>query len=382
MLAAMRNIMARKAFHAMPLNPGTKLGPYEVIGLLGSGGMGEVYRAKDTRLGREVAIKVLPDGFAKDTDRLRRFEQEARTIAALNHPNILGIHDIGTHEGRPYLVSELLVGETLREKVDQGPIAVKRAIEYAKGIALGLAAAHNKGIVHRDPKPENVFVTRDGHVKVLDFGLAKLILPEESVENAQTMTSPATVPGMVMGTMGYMSPEQVKGETTDARSDIFSFGAVLYEMLIGQRAFKRGTGAETMTAILREEVPELAESGWQGPPALEKILNRCLEKSPERRFQSASDLGFAIESLSGTSTGSGSQVHRAMEVKRNWWPWLAGAAALVIVGVGTWFAGKSTVTKEELSFKRLTYDKGYLSNARFAKDGETILYSARWNDDP
>lgn len=352
------------------------------MGLLGSGGMGEVYRAKDTRLGREVAIKVLPDAFAKDADRLRRFEQEARTIAALNHPNILGIHDIGTLDGRPYLVSELLVGETLREKVDQGPIAVKRAIEYAKGIAIGLAAAHNKGIVHRDLKPENVFVTRDGHVKVLDFGLAKLILPEESVENAQTMTSPATMPGMVMGTMGYMSPEQVKGETTDARSDIFSFGAVLYEMLTGKRAFKRETGAETMTAILREDPPELTESGWQGPPALEKILNRCLEKSPERRFQSASDLGFAIESLSGTSIGSGSQVHQAVEVKRNWWPWAAGAAVLVLVGAGAWFAGKSTATKEELAFKRLTYDKGYLSNARFAKDGETILYSARWNDDP
>jgi eukaryotic-like serine/threonine-protein kinase len=366
----------------MALPSGTKLGPYEVVGLLGSGGMGEVYRAKDARLGREVAIKVLPDAFAKDGDRLRRFEQEARTIAALNHPNILGIHDIGTHEGRPYLVSELLVGETLREKVDQGPIAVKRAIEYAKGIALGLAAAHNKGIVHRDLKPENVFITRDGHVKVLDFGLAKLILPEESVENAQTMTSPATVPGMVMGTMGYMSPEQVKGETTDARSDIFSFGAVLYEMLTGKRAFKRGTGAETMTAILREEVPELAESGWQGPPALEKILHRCLEKSPERRFQSASDLGFAIESLSGTSVGSGSQVHRAVEVKRNWWPRVAGAAALMVVGVGAWFAGKSSEVKQEPIFRRLTYDRGYLSNARFAKDGETILYSARWNDDP
>jgi eukaryotic-like serine/threonine-protein kinase len=366
----------------MALASGTRLGPYEIVSLLGSGGMGEVSRAKDTRLGREVAVKVLPDAFAKDADRLRRFEQEARTVAALNHPNILGIHDIGTHEGRPYLVSELLVGETLREKVDRGPIAVKRAIEYAKGVALGLAAAHNKGIVHRDLKPENVFVTRDGHVKVLDFGLAKLILPEESVENAQTMTSPATMPGMVMGTMGYMSPEQVKGETTDARSDIFSFGAVLYEMLTGKRAFRRDTGAETMTAILREEVPELAESGWQGPPALEKILHRCMEKSPERRFQSASDLGFAIESLSGTSVSSGSQVHRVAEAKRNWWPWLAGAAALIVVGVGAWFAAKSTETKEEPTFKQLTYDKGYLSNARFAKDGGTVLYSARWNDDP
>jgi serine/threonine protein kinase len=236
---------------------GTKLGPYEILAPLGAGGMGEVYRSRDTRLGRDVAIKVLPAALAKDADRLRRFEQEARTIAALSHPNILGIHDIGTHEGAPFLVSELLEGQTLREKLETGPLPVRRAIEHALGIATGLAAAHDKGIVHRDLKPENVFVTRDGRVKVLDFGLAKLASPEQIQETGVTLTSPATLPGMVMGTVGYMSPEQVRGDPIDARSDIFSFGAVLCEMLTGKRAFKRDTSAETMTAILREEPPDL-----------------------------------------------------------------------------------------------------------------------------
>src|ERR1700691_691397 len=206
----------------MGLSSGKKLGPYEIQSLLGAGGMGEVYRARDTRLGRDVAIKVLPEALANDADRLRRFEQEARTIAALNHPNILGIHDIGAHDGAPFLVSEFLEGQTLREKVVSGPLPVRRAIEYALGIAEGLAAAHEKGIVHRDLKPENVFVTRDGRVKVLAFGLAKLVRPEENHEISVTLASPATLPGMVLGTVGYMSPEQVRGESSDARSDIFS----------------------------------------------------------------------------------------------------------------------------------------------------------------
>ena len=275
----------------MTLRSGTELGPYEVVSPLGAGGMGEVYRARDTRLGRDVAIKVLPEALATDSDRLRRFEQEARTIAALNHPNILGIHDIGTHDGAPFLVSEFLDGQTLREKLVSGPLPVRRAIEYALGIARGLAAAHEKGIVHRDLKPENVFVTRDGRIKVLDFGLAKLVRPEDNHETAVTLTSPLSSPGAVMGTVGYMSPEQVRGEAIDPRSDVFSFGAVLYEMLTGERAFKRETSAETMTAILREEPPALSDNGLQGPPELQRILARCLEKSVTRRFQSASDLG-------------------------------------------------------------------------------------------
>ena len=201
--------------------------------------MGEVYRARDGRLGRDVAVKVLPPSLANDKDRLRRFEQEAKTVAALNHPNILGLHDIGNYEGAPFLVSELLEGETLREKISEGPIPTRRTVEYALGIAQGLAAAHAQGVVHRDLKPENVFITHDGRVKILEFGLAKLVRDEHSLESAMTLTSPTTMPGMVMGTIGYMSPEQVKGNPSDERSDIFSFGAVLYEMLTGKRASRK-----------------------------------------------------------------------------------------------------------------------------------------------
>jgi len=325
----------------MALTSGTKLGPYEILSPVGAGGMGEVYRARDTRLGRDVAIKVLPEALANDADRLRRFEQEARTIAALNHPNILGIHDIGAHDGAPFLVSEFLEGQTLREKLASGPLPVRRAIEYALGIAEGLAAAHEKGIVHRDLKPENVFVTRDGRIKVLDFGLAKLVRPEEKHETAVTLTSPATLPGMVMGTVGYMSPEQVRGEAIDPRSDIFSFGAVLYEMLTGKRAFKCETSAETMTAILREEPQALNDTGWQGPLELQRILARCLEKNVERRFQSASDLAFAVESLSATSAGTStaktvSQPTSKSKSKsmRAWLPWVIAAALLM--GTAVW----------------------------------------------
>ncbi|MGC2818250.1 MAG: protein kinase, partial [Candidatus Sulfotelmatobacter sp.] len=329
----------------MTLTSGTKLGPYKIISPLGAGGMGEVYRARDTRLGRDVAIKVLPEALADDADRLRRFEQEARTIAALNHPNILGIHDIGAHDGAPFLVSEFLEGQTLRVKLVSGPLPARLANEYALGIAQGLAAAHEKGIVHRDLKPENVFVTRDGRIKVLDFGLAKLVRPDENHETALTLTSPATLPGLVMGTVGYMSPEQVRGDPIDARSDIFSFGAVFYEMLTGKRAFKRETSAETMTAILREEPAELSGTGWQGPPELQRILSRCLEKDVARRFQSASDLAFAIESLSGTSTrtstGTSTGISTAKRVsqpkaklKRAWIPWVIAAA--VLMGTAVW----------------------------------------------
>ena len=298
--------------------------------------MGEVYRARDTRLGRDIAIKVLPEGLANDADRLRRFEQEARTIAALNHPNILGIHDIGVHDGAPFLVSEFLEGQTLREALVSGPLPVRRAIEYALGIAEALAGAHDKGIVHRDVKPENVFVTRDGRIKVLDFGLAKLVRPEENHETAVTLTSPGTLPGMVMGTVGYMSPEQVRGEPIDPRSDIFSFGAVLYEMLTGKRAFKRETSAETMTAILREEPLALNDAGWQGRLEPQRILARCLEKNVARRFQSASDLAFAIESLSGTSTTQRSTATRVSRPtsRRAWLPWVIAAALLL--GTAVW----------------------------------------------
>ena len=337
--------------------------------------MGEVYRARDTRLGRDVAIKVLPEALAQDADRLRRFEQEARTIAALNHPNILGIHDIGVHGGAPFLVSEFLEGQTLREKLVSGPLSVRRAIEYALGIAQGLTAAHEKGIVHRDLKPENVFVTRDGRIKVLDFGLAKLVRPEENHETAVTLTSPATLPGMVMGTVGYMSPEQVRGEPIDSRSDIFSFGAVLYEMLAGKRAFKRETSAETMTAILREEPQALNDAGWQGPPELQRILVRCLEKNVERRFQSASDLAFAIESLSGASAGMPT-AKRVPQPKsrRAWLPWVIAAALLM--GTAVWEISRPAAAPanplEKSHFTRVTDLKSV--EAAISPDGRFVAF--------
>ena len=244
----------------MALPSGTKLGPYEIVAPIGAGGMGEVYRAKDMRLGRDVAIKVLPEGFARDADRLRRFEQEARAVAALNHPNILAIHDIGEFNGAPFLVSELLEGHSLREDLNSGALPTRRAVEDASQIAQGLAAAHDKGIVHRDLKPENVFVTQDGRLKILDFGLAKLAkLQAAADENATLDATPQdTSPGVVLGTVGYMSPEQVRGEAADARSDIFALGTILYEMLSGQRAFRSDTSAETMTAILKEDPPEIS----------------------------------------------------------------------------------------------------------------------------
>ena len=238
------------------LNQGTQLGPYEVLSPLGAGGMGEVYRAKDARLGREVAVKVLPRGLATAPDRLRRFEQEARAAGMLNYPNIMAIYDIGTHEGSPYLVSELLEGETLRDRMGGKPLSVRKSVDYGLHTARGLAAAHEKGIIHRDLKPENIFVTKDGRIKIFDFGLAKLTLPElpRAIGDQDSTVADQTIPGAILGTVGYMSPEQVRGQSADHRSDIFSFGAILYEMISGNRAFRRETPAETMTAILHGPV--------------------------------------------------------------------------------------------------------------------------------
>ena len=287
----------------MTLSSGTKLGPYEILAPIGAGGMGEVYRARDERLKRSVAVKVLPPSFTQDTDRLKRFEQEAQAAGSLNHPNITAVFELGSYEGSPYIVSELLEGETLRARVSGGALPVRKATDYAIQMARGLAAAHEKGIVHRDFKPENVFVTNDGRVKILDFGLAKLTQADGAV-GPQTnfpTASPATEPGVVMGTLGYMSPEQVKGKTADARSDIFAFGAVLYEMLSGARAFHRDTAAETMSAILREEPPDLSATNKNVQPGLERVVRHCLEKNPEERFHSAHDLAFDLEALSDAS---------------------------------------------------------------------------------
>src|SRR5271169_4516751 len=268
----------------MSLATGTRLGPYEILAPLGAGGMGEVYRARDPRLGREVAVKVLPAGCSSDPERLRRFEQEARATAALNHPNILALFDIGRQDDFPYIVSELLDGETLRARLAAGPLPARKAIEYALQIVRGLAAAHDHGIFHRDLKPENIFVTRDGHVKILDFGLAKLT----SADAAQTATLNATAPGMAMGTAGYMSPEQVRGQAIDQRSDIFSLGVILYEMISGQRAFQGDSAIEAMNAILKEDPPPLADASF------DRLIRHCMEKNPEERLQSARDLKFYL----------------------------------------------------------------------------------------
>jgi len=283
------------------LTPGTKLGDCEVKSLLGSGGMGEVYRATDLRLGRDVAIKVLPSSFSADSERLRRFEQEARASAALNHPNILAVFQLGTYEGAPYLVSELLEGETLREQIKRGRLSVRKAIDCGVQTARGLAAAHEKGIVHRDLKPENLFVTRDGRVKILDFGLAKLTEPRSHSEPGAQALRDHTEPGVVMGTVGYMAPEQVRGQTVDHRADIFAFGAVLYEMLAGQRAFQKLTSMDTLSAILNEDPAAISQVATDVPPTMQRVVQRCLEKIPEQRFQSASDLAFALDALSNHS---------------------------------------------------------------------------------
>ena len=297
----------------MTLAAGTRLGPYEVVAPIDAGGMGEVYRARDPRIGREVAIKILPESFVHDRDRLRRFEQEARAVGALNHPGLLTIHDIGEH----YIVSELLEGHTLRTRLQGGPLPVLRALDYAIQIAHGLAAAHEKGIVHRDIKPENIFITKDGRVKILDFGLAKMEAPSATDK---------TAPGTVMGTAAYMSPEQVRGDDVDPRSDIFSFGALLYEMLTGKPCFSGPSRVETMNSILSSEPADIRNA----PPALVRIVGKCLEKHREARFQSAADLAFHLEQISDFS-GIGRT--RAVSPRRVWWPAIAAAILLEIAVV-------------------------------------------------
>src|ERR1700681_4052133 len=287
----------------MTLTPGTRLGACEILAPLGAGGMGEVYRARDTKLNREVAIKVVPETLASDPTALARFQNEAQAVAALSHPNILSIFDVGAFGGAPFSVMELLEGKTLRERLNEGAVSSRKALEYATQIAAGLAAAHARGITHRDLKPENVFVTRDGRVKILDFGLAKSNAPASGAASSEA-TLNVTSRGTVLGTVGYMSPEQVRGQTVDSRSDLFAFGAILYEMLAGRRAFSGPSPVETMNAILKEEPPELTRTNATLSPALDRLVRRCLEKSPDERFQSARDLGFALEALSGSSASS------------------------------------------------------------------------------
>jgi len=360
------------------------LGPYEIQSLLGAGGMGEVYRAKDARLDRTVAIKILPPSFSADHDRMQRFAQEARAAAALNHPNILSIFDIGDEKGSPYVVSELLEGETLRERLRSGALSSRKAIDYGVQVARGLAAAHEKGIVHRDLKPENLFITSDGRVKILDFGLAKLTRPEaESGADAPTVHA-VTEPGLIMGTAGYMSPEQVRGQVADPRSDIFAFGAILYEMISGKRAFHGETSADTMSAILKEEVPELSETARNVPAGLERIVRHCLEKNPSQRFHSAGDLAFDLESLteiSATSSKSGAQAAvaqaRGEESRRKLFSVvgvLTLAAAMIALG---WWLGRGSGAAPPPEYQQITFRTGSIGNARFTPDG-SIVYTASW----
>jgi hypothetical protein len=364
------------------LQAGSKLGPYEITVPIGAGGMGEVYRAKDPRLGREVAIKVLPTSFSEDADRLRRFEQEARAAGILNHPNITAVYDIGQHEGAPYIVQELLEGETLRSALAGGKLSQRKAIDHALQIAHGLAEAHEKGIVHRDLKPENVFVTKDGRVKILDFGLAKLTHQEDLGLATNMPTAAAgTEPGIVMGTLGYMSPEQVKGKPADTRSDIFSFGAILYEMLSGRRAFHGDSAAETMSAILREEPPDLSVTNQGISAGLERIVRHCIEKNSEQRFHSAHDIAFDLETAMGAS--SPSRASAAQEKRRRPALRLAlfacGAAA--VLGAAILF-GLRLRAPSPPQFRRLTYHLGYIESARFSPDGQTVLFGSTRRDQP
>ncbi len=368
--------------------------------------MGVVYAAHDTgELDRDVAIKVLPAAFSSNAEWLRRFELEARSASTLKHANILTVYDFGRHEGSPYVVSELLEGRTLRARFAGDPLSQRKVIDYATQIALGLAAAHARGIVHRDLKPENIFITNEGQVKILDFGLAKLVEPINKNESQTEVPTRIdnTIPGAVVGTLGYMSPEQVDSQPVDYRSDIFTFGIVLYEMLAWQRAFpQRGTLRETLHAIVKEDPPALAKVNPQVSPALEKLVERCLEKEPQNRFQSTGDLAFALEALPGASATSHSvpsamtsgptvaqsaatigAVPTKARARRSLLPFLAGAVALALASsLIAFFIGRRAGASPPALYRQLTFRRGTIWNARFAPDGRTILYSAAWSGNP
>ena len=359
------------------LEPGTALGPYEVLSLLGAGGMGEVYRGRDPRVGRDVAIKVLPPGFATDADRFQRFQREARAIGALNHPNLVTLFDVGSQDGAPFLVMELLDGETLRQKLEGKPLPWKRAAEIARGVAEGLSAAHAQGVLHRDLKPENIFLTREGRTKVLDFGLAKFQGGSGSVEGpTETLSGGVlgTEAGRLLGTAGYMSPEQVRGEVLDPRSDLFSLGILLREMLTGIRPFQKATVVETLHAILREELLEL-DPGLHVPPVLERIVASCLEKSPAGRFHSAHDLAFALGQFVGESTGTPGADAQLLALRKPWrWPLVSG---VVLALAGVLLLGLKLVGHRRFHSERLTPSARIFSSARFLPPNQrSVVYTA------
>lgn len=361
----------------MPLAAGTKLGPYEILAPLGAGGMGEVYRARDPRLQRDVAIKVLPAFVGRDPERLRRFEQEARATGALNHPNIVAVYDVGTYQSVPYLVTELLEGVSLKTRLMAGAIPPRKATEYGVQIAHGLAAAHEKGIVHRDLKPDNIFICRDGRAKILDFGLAKLTAPEAGDATVTNLGAiDHTGSGVVLGTAGYMSPEQVRGEKADPRSDIFSFGVVLHEALTGQKAFAGATAADRASAILKEDPPDLRISVLNISPALARIVHRCLEKNPQERFESARDLAFHLETLSTDSYSDFSKASRSPLPRRSFVTWfIAAVAALAFFAAGWLYRDRvQRIKSRPVTFLRLTDFAGLEESPAFSPDGKSVVF--------
>jgi serine/threonine protein kinase/Tol biopolymer transport system component len=377
----------------MPLAPNTQLGPYRILAPIGAGGMGEVYRAIDTRLDRQVAVKVLSKSLSQDPEHLRRFDQEARAVGMLNHPNVVAIYDVGDEGDTHFIVSELLEGQSLRARIREGPVPPRKAVEYAIQIARGLAAAHEKGIIHRDLKPENVFILRDGQVKLLDFGLAKLVgnrVPSvttpggglSGVHDDITIIAGDTEPGRVMGTVGYMAPEQVRGGSGDHRSDIFSFGSIFFEMLTGRRAFTGESPIETLNAILKDEPPEITEINRSLPANFDRVIRHCLEKSPDERFQSARDLVFDLGALAGYTSQSFSFISLPrLHPRRMIAPALIALAALG-VAAAVYYAGTKRGTQPPPQFHRLTFRSGTIFNARFAPDGDTIFYGAKWAGAP
>ncbi|HEY4229317.1 MAG TPA: serine/threonine-protein kinase, partial [Thermoanaerobaculia bacterium] len=372
----------------MTLAAGSRLGAYEILAPLGAGGMGEVYRARDARLSREVAIKVLPATMAADPDRRARFEQEARSASGLNHPNILTVYDIGEADGTIYIAMELVEGRTLREVVAGDPLPTRKLLDIAVQTAEGLAKAHSAGIVHRDLKPENVMVSKDGFVKILDFGLAKLTeTPAQDASVMPTAIAAPTQPGTVLGTAGYMSPEQASGHPVDFRSDQFSLGSILYEMAAGQKAFQRKTGAETLVAIIREEPPPLSQLAPKAPAPVRWIVERCLAKDPEERYASTKDLARDLKSLRDhlTETSASGALEAAEPAKARRRGWLLPAVAAFVAGSAlALLAAKSLFlgAAPQLQFQRLTFRRGVINAARFAPDGKTVLYGAVWDGTP
>jgi Tol biopolymer transport system component len=372
------------------LSAGTRLGPYEILAPIGAGGMGEVYRARDERLKREVAVKVLPAELAADPERRTRFEREARAASALSHPNILTIFDIGTDNDTVYIAMELVEGGTLKDLTASGPVPTRKLLELATQIAEGLSAAHAAGIVHRDLKPANVMVSKHGHAKILDFGLAKLVTPEDQEVSAlQTAGGDLTRPGMVMGTIGYMSPEQAAGRPTDFRSDQFAFGSILYEMATGKRAFERGTTAETLTAIIREEPESVSQLNARLPAPVRWLVERCLSKDPEDRFGTTKDLARDLAAIRDhlseapvSAEVTGQHLPGSAKAGRRVWPFIAAAALASAVGIAAFAIGKKAGATTPPSFHQLTFQRGEVYSARFAPDGQTIIYAATWEGRP